>query len=81
MMDTGLTLSIFMIWSNLFPNASAWEKAYSHVYPMHSGERYRIHGPLVSDFHEIISKNVLLYTVDPLYNDTLYNSKPLYNVS
>ena len=28
--DTGLTLSIFMIWSNLFPNASAWVKAYSH---------------------------------------------------
>ena len=33
--DTGLTLSIFTIWSNLFHNASAWMKAYtaySHVF-------------------------------------------------
>ena len=26
---TGLTLTIFMTWSNLFPNASAWVKAYT----------------------------------------------------
>ena len=50
--DTGLTLPIFMTWSNLFRIASAWVKAYtaySHVfegysysaYPMHLGERYR----------------------------------------
>ena len=56
---TGLTLSILMIWSNLFPNASARVKAdtaYSHIYfqaysysayPMHSGERYKTNGPLV----------------------------------
>ena len=34
--DTGLTLSIFMIWSNLFTNASARVKAdtaYSHIFP------------------------------------------------
>ena len=34
--DTGLTLSIFMTWSDLFHNASAWVKAYtaySHVFP------------------------------------------------
>ena len=34
--DTGLTLTIFMTSSNLFPNASAWVKAYtpySHVFP------------------------------------------------
>ena len=34
--DTGLTLTIFMAWPNLFPNASAWVKAYtaySHVVP------------------------------------------------
>ena len=34
--DTGLTLSIFMIWSNLFPHASAWVTAYTaynYVYP------------------------------------------------
>ena len=34
--DTGLTLTIFMTWSNLFHNASAWVKAYtaySHVFP------------------------------------------------
>ena len=34
--DTGLTLNIFMTWSNLFPNASARVKAYtaySHVFP------------------------------------------------
>ena len=33
--DTGLTLTMFMTWSNLFPNASAWVKAYtaySHVF-------------------------------------------------
>ena len=31
--DTGLTLSIFMIWLNLFPNASARVKAYTaHTY-------------------------------------------------
>ena len=57
--DTGLTLTIFVTWPNLFPNASAWVKlytAYSHVFPslfstyymyMHSGERYRIKDPLV----------------------------------
>ena len=34
--DTGLTLSIFILWPNLFPNAFAWMKlytAYSHVFP------------------------------------------------
>ena len=34
--DTGLTLTISMTWSNLFPNASAWVTAYtaySHVFP------------------------------------------------
>ena len=34
--DTGLTMTVFMTWSNLFPNASAWVKAYtaySHVFP------------------------------------------------
>ena len=34
--DTGLTCSIFMIWSNLFPNASAGVKAYTghcHICP------------------------------------------------
>ena len=33
--DTGLTLTIFMTWPNLFPNASALVKiyaAYSHVF-------------------------------------------------
>ena len=33
---TGLTLSIFMIWSNLFPNSFAWLKAYTaynHIFP------------------------------------------------
>ena len=33
---TGLTLSRHMIWSNLFPNASARvkaDKAYSHIFP------------------------------------------------
>ena len=34
--DPGLTLTIFMTGSNLFPNASAWVKAYTA-----SGERYR----------------------------------------
>ena len=65
--DTWLTLSIFMMWSNLFPNASVWVKAYtvySHVfpglffflnsaYPMHSCERYRTNGPLVLFLIEI----------------------------
>ena len=34
--DIKLTLTIFMTWSNVFPNASAWVKAYtaySHVFP------------------------------------------------
>ena len=35
--DLGLTLTIFMTWSNLFPNASAWVKAYialsANVFP------------------------------------------------
>ena len=34
--DSGLTLTMFMTWSNLFPNASTWVKAYtaySHVFP------------------------------------------------
>ena len=55
--DTGLTLTIFMSWSDLFPNASARAKA-KHIVmyfqacsnsacPMHSGERYRAIGPLV----------------------------------
>ena len=33
--DTGLTLPIFMTWSNLFGDASAWVKAYtaySHIF-------------------------------------------------
>ena len=33
--DTGLTLPIFMSWSNLFRDASAWVKAYtaySHIF-------------------------------------------------
>ena len=33
--DTGLTLPIFMTWSNLFRDASAWMKAYtaySHIF-------------------------------------------------
>ena len=30
--DTGLTMTIFMTWSNLFHNASAWVKAYSALY-------------------------------------------------
>ena len=32
---TGLTMTIFMTWSNLFPNAAAWVKAYTacHVFP------------------------------------------------
>ena len=33
--DAGLTLTIFMTWSNLFPNDSSWVKAYTaygHVY-------------------------------------------------
>ena len=34
--DTGFTLTIFMTWSNFFPNGSAWMKAYtaySNVFP------------------------------------------------
>ena len=34
--ETGLTFTIFMTWSNLFLNASAWVKAYttySRVFP------------------------------------------------
>ena len=34
--DNGLTLTIFIAWLNLFPNASDWVKtytAYSHVFP------------------------------------------------
>ena len=54
--DPGLTLTVFMTGSTLFPNASAWVKAYtalnanvfpSSAYPQHSGERYRTSGPLV----------------------------------
>ena len=56
--DPGLTLTIFMTCSNLFPNASAWMKAYkamllyfqvcsNSAYPQHSGERYRTSGHLV----------------------------------
>ena len=37
--DPVLTLTIFMTWSNLFPNASAWAEAYT-------GERYRTNSPL-----------------------------------
>ena len=36
--DTGLTLTIFMTWSNLPPNALAWVKAYtahSHGFIQH----------------------------------------------
>ena len=57
-----IDLDHFVTWSNLFPNASAWVKAYlQHIviyfqacsnsaYPQHSGERYRTIDPLVSDF-------------------------------
>ena len=57
--DLGLTLTFFMTGSNLFPNASAWVKAYTALsanvfpscsnstYPQHSGERYKTNGPLV----------------------------------
>ena len=60
--DPGLTFTIFMTGSDLFPNASAWEKAYialsAHVflncsnsaYPQHSGDRYKIIGPIASVF-------------------------------
>ena len=48
--DPGLTMTIFMTWSNLFPNASAWVKAYKYIvvyfqacsnsaYPQHSDEQ------------------------------------------
>ena len=50
--DTGLTMTIFMTWSNWFRNAFALVKAYINIvmyfqgcsnsaYSMHSGERYR----------------------------------------
>ena len=57
--DLGMILTIFMIGSNLFQNASAWVKLIQHsmlmyfqvcsnsTYPQHSGERYRTNGPLV----------------------------------
>ena len=58
--DTGLILSILMIWSSWFPNASAMSKLIQHIhvviyfkacsysaYPMHSGEPYRTNGLLV----------------------------------
>ena len=67
--DTGLTLTIFMTWSNFSSNASAWEKAYtaySHVfiqsnYPMHSSERYRTNGPLVFSITIGFAKICALY--------------------
>ena len=44
--DPGLTLTIFVTESNLFPNSSAWLKAYMYFQvcsnsadPTHSGER------------------------------------------
>ena len=57
--DPGLTMTIFMTGSNLFPNASAWLKAIQHwmlmhfqvfpnsAYPQYSGERYRTNGSLL----------------------------------
>ena len=65
--DNGLTLTIFMTWSNLFPNASARVKAYtaySHVfpslfcsaYPMHSGELYRTNGLVSEESHTMKTK-------------------------
>ena len=62
--DTGLTLTIFMTWPNLFPNVSAWHivmffQACS-PYPMHSGERYRTNGPLVQIYwYIIVNQNTL----------------------
>ena len=59
--DPGLTLTIFMTESNLFPDASVWMPAYNtalyaHVfpraYPQHSGERYRTYGLLVLRPHD-----------------------------
>ena len=61
MMTLGLPWP-FLWWANLFPNASAWMKAYKYsiecsciskfdlvnsAYPQHSGEQYRTIGPLV----------------------------------
>ena len=58
--DHGLTSTIFMTGSNLFPNASTWAKPYiqhwvllyfqvcsNSAYPRHSGERYRTSASLV----------------------------------
>ena len=53
--DTGLTLTIFMTWSDLFPNT--WVKrivrivmyfqaCFNSAYPMHSSERCGTTGPL-----------------------------------
>ena len=67
-----LTLPIFMTWSNLFRDASAWVKAYtaySHIfrrysnsaYPMHSRERYRTYGPLVCMYFNCYDSASTLY--------------------
>ena len=56
--DTGLTLTIFMTWPNLLPNASGWINAYtaySHVFPslfsISYALRWATQGQWSSGFH------------------------------
>ena len=68
--DTGLTLTIFMTWSNLFPNTSALVKAYTEynqirfqacsnsAYPMQSSRKCLIGRIFMPTFHVVCLKNL-----------------------
>ena len=58
--DTGLILTSFMTWSNLFRNASAWVKAYtaySHVFPRLFSSRKLLRIKVTPDLQLTYSKN------------------------
>ena len=79
----GLTVSIFMTGSNLFPNASVWVKAYTALmlmyfqicsnstYPQHSGERYRTN---------VLRYRFLTIAISSILKSTYHNRKSLFSL-
>ena len=60
--DTGLTMTIFMTWSYLFPNASAWVKAYttySNIFPTCSNSAYPSRKQLHAKVTQFFTQNLV----------------------
>ena len=78
--DTGLTLTNSMIWLNLFPNASAWVKAYtahSHVSPSLFSISYAlrwVRQDQWSSGYQFLCQSIHFWFYEPL---SLFQVKPM----